>query len=75
MQSASTNKTTSIEERTKEWCKASNATVRKTSPYTAYLVAKQNGGWVVHFDQFVSRLETREVRVLFPWLREIKAAI
>ena len=62
MQRTSIFQSTSTEESTKvEWCKASNAAVRKTSPYTAYLVTKQNGGWVVHFNQFVSRLETRKV--------------
>ena len=41
--------------------------VHKTSSYTTYLPTKQNGGSVLYFNQFVSPLDTRKVRVFFSW--------
>ena len=50
MQSTSSCQSNLTKESTKEeCCKTSNATVHETSPYTAYVVTRQNGGWVVFF--------------------------
>ena len=46
-------------------CNGGKPLVHKTSSYRTHLPTKQNGGSVLYFNQFVSRLDTSKVRLFF----------